>query len=329
MKMGGRGLLGLLLVVGGLIAAPTDSLPADSVLPRTILDTAGPVRVSARIVRKPPTLTIGDQIKLQLRVRHPRGLTVSPPVPANPEEQIITAQKHHIEYQGDTAVEVYDLTVAVFTIGEQKLSPWLVQYQDRNELRVTASDSLPLTVKSLLSPRMQDINDLKPQVSYPNLVPLVIVLGMVVAGLAGFYLWRWWQRRQRRESFVSAALPPWEEALQALDALPVAEWLAKGQIKRLYYSVSEIVKRYLSRRFGFPAVDQTTTEIIRELKRRRIAEGDRFAAFFLDTDLVKYAKHVPASPEAVQERARELVRLTMPQPEPVPQPGNGPTGGTK
>ncbi|MGB9742654.1 MAG: hypothetical protein ACPL0F_05860 [bacterium] len=325
MKMGTMQLLGLIFLLRGVIP-PSDSLVTDTLLPKFKLVADGPVRVSARIVRAPPVLTLGDRVKLQIQVRHPRELAVSPPVPANPDELVVIDQQHRIEYQGDTVVEVYDLTLAVFTIGEQKLAPWLVYYQDQGEACAAGSDSIPLRVKSLISERMQDIHDLKPQVSFPNLVPLWILLGLAGAGLAGFWGWRWWQRR-RRQAEALPLLPPWDEALQALDALPVSEWLAQRQIKRLYYTVSEIVKRYLTRRFGFPAVDQTTTEIIRELKRRRIAEGERFATFFLDADLVKYAKYVPVNPVAVCDDARELVRLTMPQPEPGITGGAGQTGG--
>ncbi|MEO0068323.1 MAG: hypothetical protein ABIK23_04235 [candidate division WOR-3 bacterium] len=304
-------LLALILVIG---FAQTDSLPPDSIKAPFRLVQDGPVRISAQIIKKPPVLTIGDRLQLRLSVKHPKDLTVSPPFSSRPEEVTVTSHKHHIELRGDTAVDVYNLTLAIFTVGDVKLAPFLVTYQDKGELCAAASDSIPLQIKSLISDKMQDINDLKPQFGFPNLLPLWIFLGLVLAGLGAFFGLRFWRRYQQEKEAAVPKLPPWEEALLALNALPVEDWVKRGQIKRLYYTVSEIVKRYLTRRFEFPAIDQTTTEIVRELKARKVAELERFSTFFLDADLVKYAKFVPEEPAAVVSSARELINLTTPLP---------------
>jgi hypothetical protein len=321
-----NGLL-VLFFVWGLSRVGADSLPADSIKPGIRLISNGLVKVEAGVIRKPAVVTIGDRIQVRVVIRHPKALAVSAPVPANPEEVAVVEQKHRIEYKADTAVEFYDLKLAVFKVGEGKLSPWLAYYQEQGELCAVSSDSIPLSVKSLLRQDMQDINDLKPQASFPNLVPLWILLGVLIAGVWGFYVWRVLSKWRSGRQAQTPLLSPWDEALSALNSLPVEDWLSKGQIKRLYYTVSEIIKRYLVRRFGFPAVDQTTSEIITELRRRRIAEVERFSSFFLDADLVKYSKFVPGEPKTVQERARELIRLTTPEPEPVP--AGGESGGRK
>ncbi len=307
----------LLLLTQVPTAGSADSVGGDSVPAAPALVENGPVRVEWQLVKKPRVLTVGDRIMLRLWVYHPRELGVTPPLPANPDEVVVLNQKHHIQYRADTAVDVYDLTLAVFTVGDRKLAPFLVGYQQQNRSYLAASDSIPLQVKGLVSDRMEDINDLKPQVNFPNLIPLWVVLGLIGAGLAGYFAWRSWQRYRRRQQELVSTLPPWDEALAALASLPVEEWLSSGQVKRLYYTVSEIVKRYLTRRFEFPAVDQTSTEIVRELKSRKVAVSEQFATFFLDADLVKYAKYLPVEPASVVTRARELVELTRPAPEPA------------
>ena len=110
---------------------------------------------------------------------------------------------------------------------------------------------------------------------------------------------------------------PWDEALLALDAVPAEDWVKSGHTKRYYYTVSEMLKRYLTRRFVFPAIDQTTTEIVRAMKAAKTPEREGFGEFFLRADMVKYAKFVPPETEAsaVIPTARELVRATTPKPE--------------
>jgi len=123
---------------------------------------------------------------------------------------------------------------------------------------------------------------------------------------------------------------PWDEALAALDKVPAEDWLASGHFKRYYYTVSEVLKRYLTRRFGFPALDQTTTEILRAMKAAKTPEREGFGEFFQSADMVKYAKFVPplVEMEAVLPTARELIKATTPKPEPSPTTPTGQTSPT-
>jgi len=141
------------------------------------------------------------------------------------------------------------------------------------------------------------------------------VFGAAGLGYGGWRLYR----RYRRIRLYGALLPdPWDEALAGLDRIPADDWLATGHFKRYYYSVSEILKRYLTRRFQFPAIDQTTTEIVRAMKAAKTPEREGFGEFFQRADMVKYAKFVPPVSEAaaIIPTARELVKATTPKPEP-------------
>jgi len=310
---------GVLLLILSIGFAQT----VNSVVPGAQLVKDGPVRVEFRITKKPARLTIGDRLQMQLVVKHPKNIEVSPPFNPAPDQFVITSQRHKTVYQGDTLLEVYDLTMAIFAVGDVKLSPFLVSYQEAGGLKAAGSDSISLSVSSLLGERMADICDLKPQFSFPNLLPFWLLLGLSALGIIAFFGYRFIQRYRKPKLGCVPELPAWEEALTALSQVPVAEWVEKGQFKRLYYIVSEIIKRYLTRRFGFPAIDQTTTEIVRELKSRKIPQTERFSTFFYDADLVKYAKFVPSQPQAVVVSARELINLTIPREPKTPDPESG------
>jgi len=88
-------------------------------------------------------------------------------------------------------------------------------------------------------------------------------------------------------------------------------------IKKYYYALSEILKRYIERRFEFNAAEQTTTEIMANLKLQKIPLSDDFNRFFTRADLVKYAKFMPPQDElhmAVQ-KVKDLVNKTKPEEE--------------
>ena len=106
---------------------------------------------------------------------------------------------------------------------------------------------------------------------------------------------------------------------RSLDGLPWREWLEAGHFKRYYYALSEILKRYIERRFEFQAAEQTTTEVLAAMRLHRTPMRDDIAGFFLRSDLVKYSRVIPPDEEAraAIDQVREFVTRTRPA-DPVP-----------
>jgi len=324
-----------ILTLALAFAAPLDSAAADTVphdtAPTYHIVSGGPVSVSAKLLPRPKRdLTVGDRFKLELVVKHHRDTKVGEPFAPSLEPFMILDRRSVTRYAGDTIVDVHTLTVAAFATGEPKIPPFIVPYPAEGEVRAAASDSIPVKVASVMPKDMKDINDLKPQIQFPNLLPIWIILGILAAAGLGYLAWRLY-RRYRRIMLYGTPIPdPWDEAFAALDKVPVEDWLASGHFKRYYYTVSEVLKRYLTRRFGFPALDQTTTEILRAMKAAKTPEREGFGEFFQRADTVKYAKFVPPAAEAaaVIPAARELVKATTPKLEPSPTSQTGRTSPT-
>jgi hypothetical protein len=309
-------------------ATPSDTTARDTAPAFRIVE-GGPVSVEAKLGprRSGRPLTVGDRFSVELTVKHHRDMKVSPPFNQDPGPFAIVDKKTVTRYAGDTIVDRHTLTMAAFATGEPGVPPFIVAYPLQGEVLAAASDSIPVKVASVLPKDMKDVNDLKPQVQFPNLMPIWIILGLFGAAGLGYTGWRLY-RRYRRIRLYGAPLPdPWDEALSALSAVPADDWLGSGQVKRYYYTVSEILKRYLTRRFEFPAIDQTTTEIVRAMKQAKTPEREGFGDFFVRADMVKYAKFVPPAGEAAAmiPTAVELVKTTTPKPEPGP---TSPTGRT-
>jgi hypothetical protein len=114
---------------------------------------------------------------------------------------------------------------------------------------------------------MKDIHDIKPLLAmgldWGYLPWLLAILG---AALVMLLLFRWWRRRRRPPAAMAVESLPSPEA----EALAALETLAAGRFtdgKRFYFDLTAILKRYLERRYGFPAAEMTVEELLPQVAR--------------------------------------------------------------
>jgi hypothetical protein len=123
----------------------------------------------------------------------------------------------------------------------------------------------------------------------------VIPAGLAVA--AAFLLLR---RKARDAALTIAVLPAHEWARRQIAALIGDDLIGKGQVQGFYYRISAIVRGYIERRYGVCAPEMTTEEFLAATAGDfRFAAGPatELQAFMAACDLVKYARHRPASGE--------------------------------
>lgn len=282
----------------------------------SIAGLAEPPKLATSFVQK--RLTVGDQFVVTLKLEADNDARIIGPSADSLGPFMVVGQREKTRAHRGRNEHFYDLKLAGFRPGSFVLPSFAFIVSQGDKIDTLRSDTLKAVVSSVLPEKMQDIHDLKAAEAFPNhwlwLIPAAVIL---LAGLAWLGYWLWLRYRRYREQLM-APLPPWEEALKALDSLPAAEWLDKGLFKRYYYTLSEITKRYLERRFNFNALEQTTTEIAHNLKAQRAPHREGFVSFLSRADMVKYAKIVPPRQEmdGALGAVRELVMITIPKPEP-------------
>ncbi len=283
---------------------------------------AEPPKLATSFIQR--RLTVGDQFVVTLRLEADNDARISGPLADSLGTFMVVGQKEKTRAHRGRNQHFYDLKLAGFKPGTFVLPSFVFLVAQGDKIDTLRSDTLKVVISSVLPDKMQDIHDLKAAEAFPNhwlwLVPAAILLLAALAWLG----YRLYLRYLRYREQLLAPLPAWEEALKALDSIPVAEWLDRGQIKRYYYTLSEITKRYVERRFGFSALEQTTTEIAQNLKSGKAPHREGFVSFLSRADMVKYAKIVP--PRAEMEKAVEIVRglvdKTTPQPEKITSDGS-------
>ena len=178
----------------------------------------------------------------------------------------------------------------------------------------TATRAVDVPVRHLVSEATEP-SPLKPQWEAPRsyMWLLLVAAAIVLVGLA---IWLFRKRRKRKVVAPSKPeLPPDFVALRRLDEIERLRLLQKGEIKKHYSLVIDTFRTYLERRFGILAMDETTDEILFDLRRTRV-EIDGLEAILSEADLVKFAKHRPDIPvaEGLIDLVRGIVARTAPRP---------------
>jgi hypothetical protein len=264
-------------------------------------------------------LTVGDPFDVALVLAGADSSQVMGPLADSLGVFLPVPQEDRAAGRRERDRNVHRLRLAAFKAGRHGLPVFTFLVRTGTRVDTLRSEPESLTVASVLRPDMKDINDLKPAETFPNrwlwIVPLALLLAAALV-LGGVRLYR----RIRRIRAQAANPPPaWEQALAALDALPWREWLAAGQVKRYYYALSQVLKRYIERRFEFNALEQTTTEILSSIRVRKMPMRDEVRQFLVRSDFVKYARTIPPDEEmrSAIDQVRDFVVRTKPA-EPAP-----------
>ncbi|GAC1545802.1 MAG: hypothetical protein NVS2B9_12990 [Myxococcales bacterium] len=143
-----------------------------------------------------------------------------------------------------------------------------------------------------------------------------LLVGLALAAAAAVLAVRF-LRRGPAALPVAAVADPDAEALGRLSALRRREPWKRGDGRGAIFELSETVRHYLGRRLSFAALDLTSEELLRELRRRglpglRLVELEEEMAW---EDLVKFAKQEPSPADCLGaiDRAETLVRETTPR----------------
>lgn len=115
---------------------------------------------------------------------------------------------------------------------------------------------------------------------------------------------------------VKPAIPPFDFAMQRLEKLKEGKWWQNGDVKYYHSEISEILRQYLENEFEFPALEQTTREVMRSMRLTSIdtSQQKHINRLLLLSDLVKYAKEKPLASEneEVMTIALEFLSKTKP-----------------
>ena len=137
--------------------------------------------------------------------------------------------------------------------------------------------------------------------TFMEIFPWVLggLLVIFIIALAIWFFVRWKKKKPVFAAKPKPLRPAHEVALEKLEELRLAKVWQSGKLKEYHSQLTDVVREYADRRFGFDAIEMTTDEIMQELKQHAVNEGalEKIRLAFELSDLVKFAKAQPTALE--------------------------------
>ena len=266
-------------------------------------------------------VTIGERLVCSVFVRHAPKIKLASSIEFSNSRDFEIKAVSDIPDKQDRGVIITgrNFEIAAYGLGEFVIDEIPVKYLTPDGIeREIKTSRIYVTVQSVdkKNKPKQDIRGIKPPLDLPSDLKKWIMLGGILAVIAcvAITAFIFLKVNRPRIEACSAVLSPQEEAYQALRTLFDSSLIREGQVKQYYVRLSEIMRRYLERRYGFAAVEKTTDEIFENLRGIEAEDGVKkvIKDFLRESDIVKFAKYRPEPSEIIliNKKATDIVDKT-------------------
>lgn len=266
-------------------------------------------------------IRLGEAFHLDIQVHQPSDVKVDFPVI---EDTLIEKIEVIRTWPADTVLMNGDFEIhkryrlTSFDSGLYVVPP--MKFQFHSSFWTDSIESNPLYLLVHTVPVDSTIYDVKVPIHLP--VGFLEVFPFVLGGIillvgTGFLIW--YLRRRRRNKPLFRPPKPEEPAhviaFRELRDLKDEKLWQKNEFKKYYTRLTEIIRRYMERRYGIPAMELTSYEILDAWNHSgedRDDLSDKLRLLLNLADLVKFAKQKPVATENEEnmERAYDFVEKT-------------------
>jgi len=266
-------------------------------------------------------IRIGEPFHLDIKVHQPAGIRVDFPLI---EDTLVDKLEVIASVPLDTTPMNEDLELfkryrlTSFDSGLYVVPP--LKFHIYSDVWKDSVESNPLFLYVHTVPVDSTIYDVKYPLHMPvgfiEMLPFLIG-GIILLAALIFLLW-YLQRRKKNKPLFRAQKPEDPAhiiAFRELRELKDEKLAQKNEFKKYYTRLTEIVRRYMERRYGIPAMELTSYEILEEWNKSGEDKGDLTGNLNLLlnlADLVKFAKQKPVASENEEnmERAYDFIEKT-------------------
>lgn len=272
------------------------------------------------------SILIGEQVKIHLKIYYSNDSdkvtwpefkdTLVNLVEVIDVSRIDTSQNSSYHFQKR------EITITSFDSGYYALKPFLFKVNEKS----VESEALLLEVLNVkIDSTNAQLYDIKDIYNDPLTLSELIneywpfaVGGLGLMAILGWLLWFLFIRPKpvREEQTIKRPqIPPHEIALKKLQEIEAQQFWQSGKYKEYHSDVTETVRTYMEQRFGIHALEQTSDEIIHQMKFIDIDQEvqQKLVRMLKLADMVKFAKEkpLPAENEATMSMAIDFIQSTI------------------
>ncbi len=151
---------------------------------------------------------------------------------------------------------------------------------------------------------VQGLRDIKPPLEITESLWFYFIGGAVLLGFIAVSTWFYVRKRPQplpgSPTQEDDTQLPHEVAYEQLAAIEASDWLKRGDMETYHTQIAYVLREYIYGRYQIPALELTTTALLRTMRRERIdtAHVDRIQQLLSNCDSVKFASYQPELSEA-------------------------------
>ena len=159
------------------------------------------------------------------------------------------------------------------------------------------TDTIPILVSFSPLDSTKTFHDIKTILDVKEPFPLwkwIAAVFLILLIVLIILLIRYFKKRNKDEVF-SSSLTPFDEAMKSLQKLKEENLLKKNEVKQFHTKLSDIFRRYISRKTHTNLLNRTSAEILLLLQESNLNKESvsRVAGALRMSDAVKFAKYYP------------------------------------
>ncbi len=279
-----------------------------------ILNTVKSQEITAKLTNDTNNVLIGEHITLNINVKFKNVNNIVFPVFADTLEKLDIVELFPVDtFRINNKIESLSkkFIVTAFDSGYYEIPPLIISYQRPNEddIKITQTNSLVLNFNTIhVDTSGTSLKDIKPPIEIPfdleDLLPYLVIV-LIILLLYYILVYIFGKKRKKNEKVIpkyDPRIPADLEAIEHLQRLEKENLWQKGEFKKYYTKLTDILRVYIHRRYHLNSLEMTSVELIDELNRyEQNFNAMNMIQYILNiADLAKFAKYEPINDENIE-----------------------------